>query len=163
MKNRALQATLAVAFVVLSCAARADFSGKVVGVLDGDTIDVLVNQNPVRVRLAEIDAPEKKQPFGTRSRQALSEYVFRQAVTIRENGKDRYGRTIGTVLVDGQSVNRAMVDAGMAWAYRTYLVDRSLLEVEARARSSKRGLWVDASPIPPWEWRTHQSVVRQAP
>jgi endonuclease YncB( thermonuclease family) len=156
MKNRALQATLAVAFVVLSCAARADFSGQVVGVLDGDTIDVLVNQTPVRVRLAEIDAPEKKQPFGTRSRQALSEYVFRQVVTIRENGKDRYGRTIGTVLVDGRSVNRAMVGAGMAWAYRAYLVDRSLLDVEADARHSKRGLWADGSPVAPWEWRALQ-------
>ncbi|MDM0036831.1 thermonuclease family protein [Variovorax sp. J22P271] len=157
-----MQATLAVALLFLSCAARADFSGQVVGVLDGDTIDVLVNQTPVRVRLAEIDAPEKKQPFGTRSRQALSEYVFRQVVTIRENGKDRYGRTIGTVLVDGRSVNSAMVGAGMAWAYRTYLIDRSLLEVEARARNSKRGLWADASPVPPWDWRAQRHVARQA-
>lgn len=156
MKYRAMQAMLAAAFVFASCAARADFNGEVVGVLDGDTIDVLMNQKPVRVRLAEIDAPEKKQPFGMRSRQTLSEYVFRQAVTIRENGKDRYGRTIGTVLVDGRSVNRAMVGAGMAWVYRAYLVDRSLLDVEAGARSSRRGLWADASPVAPWEWRAQQ-------
>ena len=146
----------AVVLATASLAANADFSGKVIGVLDGDTIDVLVDRQPRRVRLAEIDAPEKKQAFGTRAREALSGFVFGQLVRVRESGTDRYGRTIGTVVVDGQSVNRAMVSAGMAWAYRRYLVDRSLLELEAQARQSRRGLWADAAPVAPWEWREAQ-------
>jgi endonuclease YncB( thermonuclease family) len=137
----------AVALWLLVGAAHADFSGVVVSILDGDTVDVLVDRKPVRVRLAEIDAPEKAQPFGTRSRQALAAAVFQQLVTVQTAGLDRYGRTIGTVLVDGRSVNRMMVAQGMAWAYRQYLVDRSLLDVEAAARSGRVGLWVDPIPV----------------
>lgn len=133
--------------------AHADFSGVVVGVLDGDTVDVLVDQRPVRVRLAEIDAPEKAQAFGTKSRQALAAAVFKQAVDVQTTGVDRYGRTIGTLLVDGHSVNRMMVAQGMAWVYLQYLVDRSLLDVEAAARASKAGLWVDSHAVAPWTWR----------
>lgn len=133
--------------------AHADLSGVVVSVLDGDTVEVLVDRKPVRVRLAEIDAPERAQAFGTRSRQALAAEVFQQPVTVRTNGLDRHGRTIGTILVDGHSINRMMVEQGMAWAYRQYLVDRSLLDVEAAARSGRVGLWVDPNPTAPWEWR----------
>ena len=136
--------------------AHADFSGVVVSILDGDTVDVLVDRKPVRVRLAEIDAPEKEQAFGTRSRQALAAAAFQQLVTVKTIGLDRYGRTIGTILVDGHSVNRMMVAQGMAWAYRQYLVDRSLVDVEAAARSGRLGLWVDENPTPPWEWRAQQ-------
>ncbi len=136
--------------------AHADIAGKVVGVLDGDTIDVLVGKRQVRVRLAEIDAPEKKQPWGTRSRQALSALVFGQQVTVREEGTDHYRRTIGTVIVDGRSVNRAMVGAGMAWAYRRYLHDESLLDVEADARRAARGLWSAPASVPPWDWRAQR-------
>jgi micrococcal nuclease len=73
---------------------------------------------------------------------------------VRTNGLNRYGRTIGTILVDGRSINRMMVAEGIAWAYRRYLVDRSLLDVEAAARSGRVGLWVDPQPVAPWEWRT---------
>lgn len=158
MRRYTMQARLLMVVVLAtaSLAANADFSGRVVGVLDGDTIDVLVDQQPRRVRLAEIDAPEKKQAFGARARQALSGYVFGQVVRVRESGSDRYGRTIGSVVVDGQSINRAMIAAGMAWAYRRYLVDRSLLELEAQARQSRRGLWADSTPVAPWEWRNAQ-------
>lgn len=116
-------------------------------------MDVLVDKKPRRVRLAEIDSPEKKQPFGTRSRQALATAVFQKTVEVRTAGTDRYGRTIGTLLVDGRSVNRAMVAQGMAWAYRSYLVDRTLLDVEAAARAARLGLWADPRPVAPWEWR----------
>ncbi len=147
------------AYAALACAAaaaRADFSGEVVRILDGDTLEVLVNKIPVRVRLAEIDAPEKAQPFGTRARQALAAITFRRDVQVIEAGKDRYGRTIGTVVVNGTSANRTMVASGMAWAYRAYLIDKSLLSVEEEARAAKRGLWADAEPVPPWEWRASQ-------
>lgn len=150
---KALRVFAAVALLFLVGTARADFSGVVVAVLDGDTADVLVDRKPVRVRLAEIDAPEKSQAFGTRSKQALAATIFRQLVAVKTTGLDRYGRTIGTISVDGQSVNRMMVAQGMAWAYRKYLVDRSLLDVEAAARSDRVGLWVDSNPTAPWEWR----------
>lgn len=153
----ALRYVMVVSALALAASwAHADIAGKVVGVLDGDTIDVLVGQRQVRVRLAEIDAPEKKQPWGTRSRQALSALVFGQQVTVREEGTDRYRRTIGTVFVDGRSVNRAMVGAGMAWAYRRYLYDESLLDVEADARRAARGLWSAPASVPPWDWRAQR-------
>lgn len=152
MRNAMVVSALAIA----ASWAHADIAGKVVGVLDGDTIDVLIDLRPVRIRLAEIDAPEKKQPWGTRSRQALSALVFGQQVTVREEGTDRYRRTIGTVFVDGRNVNRAMVGAGMAWAYRRYLHDQALLDVEADARRAARGLWSDQAPVPPWEWRAQR-------
>jgi endonuclease YncB( thermonuclease family) len=150
---KALRVFAVVTLLFLVGTARADFTGVVVAVLDGDTVDVLVDRAPVRVRLAEIDAPEKAQEFGTRSKQTLAAATFRQLVMVKTTGLDRYGRTIGTILVDGQSVNRMMVAQGMAWAYRKYLVDRSLLDVEAAARSDRVGLWVDSNPTAPWEWR----------
>jgi micrococcal nuclease len=133
--------------------AHADFAGVVVAVLDGDTVDVLVDRQPVRVRLAEIDAPEKGQAFGTRARQALAAAVFRNTVTVKETGRDGFGRTLGTIMLDGRNINRVMVAEGWAWAYRQYLKDRSLLDVEASARSARAGLWADSNPIAPWDWR----------
>ncbi len=124
-----------------------------VGVLDGDTVDVLVDRKPVRVRLAEIDAPEKAQPFGTKSRQTLASSVFQQMVTVTTAGTDRYGRTIGTLWLDDRNINKIMVAQGMAWAYRKYLSDQSLLAAEATARGEGLGLWSDVHAIPPWEWR----------
>lgn len=150
------RAAAAIVLAVAASVSHADFSGKVIRILDGDTIEVLVERTPVRVRLAQIDAPEKKQPFGTKSRQALADFTFQRSVQVRESEADRYGRRIGTVLVDGRDVNRAMVAAGMAWVYRVYAKDRSLLDVEAEARHSRRGLWTDAQAVPPWEWRAHQ-------
>lgn len=89
--------------------ARAELVGQVVSILDGDTIDVLVDRHPVRVRLAQIDAPEKHQAFGTRSRQALAQLVFRLPVRVVEKGRDRYGRVIGTVYFGDVDVNAQMV------------------------------------------------------
>lgn len=134
--------------------AHADFTGKVIGVVDGDTLDVLVDQRSVRVRLAEIDAPEAQQAWGTRSKQALAGVVFGRLVTVRDEGlaRDRK-RTVGTVFLNGESVNRMMVAAGMAWVYPAYARDRSLYAVEADARAARRGLWADAAPFAPWCWR----------
>ena len=133
--------------------AHADFSGQVVAILDGDTIDVLVDRRPVRVRLAQIDAPEKRQAFGTRSRQALAELVFRKTVQVSEEGSDRYGRVIGTIHIGDLNVNAQMVREGMAWVYRRYAKDRALYELEIRAKESRLGLWADLEPIAPWDYR----------
>ena len=142
-----------VLWIATGGAAYADFSGVVVAVLDGDTLDVLVDKKPVRVRLANIDAPETKQAFGTRSRQTLRAATFQKNVTVLSSSVDRYGRAIGTVLVDGQDINKSMVAQGMALVYRKYLSDRGYLAIEASAKAARLGLWADPEPIPPWEWR----------
>lgn len=133
--------------------AHADFSGQVVAILDGDTVDVLVDQRPVRVRLAQIDAPEKRQAFGTRSRQMLAGLVFQKTVRVADAGHDRYGRVIGTVYVGESNVNAQMVHAGMAWVYRRYAKDRALKELEDQAKANRVGLWTDPDPIAPWDYR----------
>lgn len=156
-----MRAAIGAALTMSAIAAHADFTGKVIRILDGDTLEVLVDRKPVRVRPAQIDAPEKTQPFGTKSRQELADLTFGREVVVREQGEDRYGRHLGTVLASGQDVNRAMVAAGMAWAYRQYLKDTSLLTTEAAARSSGRGLWADPAPEAPWAWRARRRAERE--
>ena len=132
------------------------FRATVVGVSDGDTITVLDATNQQhKIRLAEIDAPERGQPWGDRSKQALSALVFGKMVSVQQTDTDRYGRVVARVFGDGQDVNRAMVKDGHAWAYRRYLTDQTLLATEARARGERSGLWSmsDAQTVPPWEWR----------
>ena len=131
-----------------------DFSGRVVGVVDGDTITVLVGFEPKRVRLAGIDAPEKGQAFGQRAKQATSRLVFGRTVRVVARGEDRYGRTLGDVrLPDGSSLNERLVEEGWAWHYARYSKGQRLAELEATARRSRRGLWVDPRALPPWEFR----------
>jgi endonuclease YncB( thermonuclease family) len=141
--------------VALACLGIAEeFSGRVVAVMDGDTITVLVGREQRRVRLAGVDAPEKGQAFGQRSRQALSQMVFGQQVTVVSTGRDRYERTLGIVrLMDGSSVNERLVQNGWAWHYTRYSKDRRLAELESRARVERRGLWVDPRPVAPWDFR----------
>lgn len=137
-------------------------TGKVVGVLDGDTVEVLDATNtPHRIRLAGIDAPEKAQPFGNRAKKRLLELVGGQTVEVESNKVDQYGRTVGKLICDGQDANLAMVKSGLAWWYREYAreqseADRGLYEAaETAAKAERLGLWSDPNPIPPWDWR-HQ-------
>src|SRR5262245_27627309 len=134
------------------------FTGKVVGISDGDTISVLREGKAVKVRLHGVDTPEKAQAFGTQARKFTSDLVFQQTVTVIVQNTDRYGRLVGDVLLpDGRSLNQELVKAGMAWWYRPYAPnDIMLAQLEAEARTAKRGLWADAHPIPPWEWRKGQ-------
>lgn len=126
----------------------------VVGVTDGDTVKVLdAGKNEIKVRLAEIDAPERGQPFGTASRKHLASIVHGEAVRVESNEKDRYGRVLGRIWHGDMDVNAEMVRSGMAWVYTQYSTDPSFAVLEADAKAAKRGLWADASPIPPWEWR----------
>lgn len=131
----------------------ADFTGNVVGVADGDTITVLRDNAQVKVRLAEIDAPEKAQAFGNKSKQALSALVYGKAVLVVEQGHDRYKRTIGRVYQGDVDVSAEQVKQGMAWVYRKYSKDVSLRPLEDDAKSQRLGLWADAEPTPPWKWR----------
>ncbi len=138
----------------LASGASADFSGEVVGVIDGDTIDVKHNGRSERIRLHGIDAPEKSQAFGRRSKRAASDLAYGEDVTVIEHGRDRYGRTLGEVILpDDRSLNQEMVRNGHAWRYRKYSNDRELDRLERSARQSNRGLWQDDDATPPWEYR----------
>lgn len=132
----------------------AEIRGKVIRVLDGDTIDVLQDKNPVRIRLANIDAPEKKQAYGRWSANQLKGLVAAQPVTVKYTQTDRYGRIIGRVFTtNGTEASRFMVQSGAAWVYERYNADRTLPELQREAQAHKRGLWADSNPVPPWKWR----------
>lgn len=126
----------------------------VVGVHDGDTLTCLSDEKTqIKVRLAEIDAPELHQAFGRRSKEALSDLCFHQKALVRPDVKDRYGRTVAHVECQGKAVNAEQVKAGMAWVYDQYVKDRNLYPLQDVARSEKRGLWGDSASMPPWEYR----------
>jgi endonuclease YncB( thermonuclease family) len=135
-----------------------EISGKVVGVTDGDTITVLVNKETIKVRLAGIDAPESGQSYGTKSKQALSEMVFGKAVTVKKTGTDRYKRTLGIVVVGDVDANAKMVEDGWAWHFKKYNDEERLAKLEVAARNAKRGLWADATPLAPWDYRARQKT-----
>jgi endonuclease YncB( thermonuclease family) len=132
--------------------------GRVVAVADGDTLTVLVSRQQIKVRPTDIDAPERKQPFGTRSRQSLAELCHGKDARIESRGADRYGRTLGRVICAGVDANAEQVLRGLAWVYVRYAPkDSALYAVQDGARAAKRGLWQDARPVPPWEWRRQKS------
>jgi endonuclease YncB( thermonuclease family) len=133
-------------------------TGKVIGVHDGDTLKILVNQRQTTIRLNAIDAPELGQPFGQKSKQALSSLVFGKTVLVEAKSTDRYGRAVGDARIDGRSVNEHMLREGMAWHFKRYDNNERLAEIEAAARSAKRGLWIDANPEAPWDYRARQQA-----
>lgn len=144
----------------ISLARAETLDGYVVAVSDGDTITVLdAKREQYKIRLAGIDAPEKAQAFGERSKQHLVELVFNKQVTVEWDKLDRYGRTIGKVLVNGQDANLEQIKAGMAWWYEKYKKEQSTDDqrdyrlAEQQAKMERIGLWRDANPLPPWDWR----------
>lgn len=144
---------LAVFFFATSWAA---VPAAVVGITDGDTLRAVIDGQEVKVRLYGIDAPEKRQPYGQASTTALKTLTQGHAITITATGKDRYGRTIGLIYADGNNVNESMVTTGMAWVFRKYCREsfcRQWEEEEVAAKINRRGLWLDETPVPPWEWR----------
>ena len=150
---------LALLLAVSLCGA-ATISGQIVGVVDGDTVDVLTaDHEQIRIRVAGIDAPEKGQAFGQRSKQKMAELVFGKPATVQFDKRDRYGRTIGKVFVNGRDAGLALLDAGLAWHYKKYEKEQSesdrwtYADAEQNARRSRVGLWVDAEPVAPWDWR----------
>src|SRR6185295_20013972 len=132
----------------------ADVLARVVSVHDGDTLTVLIDQRQVKVRLTDIDAPELGQPFGTRSKQSLSEMCFGKLASLDVRGHDRYKRALAQVTCDGRDANAEQVRRGYAWTYTRYVHAGSpLFGVQDEARSAHRGLWSDPAPVPPWSWR----------
>ena len=142
--------------LIMTAAHAAEINGRVVGVSDGDTLTLLTaEKQQIKVRLSSIDTPEKAQPYGQKSRQALADLTFQKQAVLDVQDRDRYGRTVARVHVDGVDVNRKLVESGAAWVYRQYNRDQSLLQAEAEAKAAKRGLWAlpEAERMPPWEWR----------
>ena len=137
--------------------ALADVRGRVVSVHDGDTLTVLVERRELKVRLTDIDAPELKQPFGTRSRQSLAELCFGKDASLDVRGRDRYKRTLAIVTCAGTDANAEQVRRGYAWTYTRFArADSPLIAIEYEARGAHRGLWADATAVAPWDWRrTH--------
>jgi endonuclease YncB( thermonuclease family) len=135
-------------------AAAEEFTGRVVGVTDGDTIKVLHAGHAETVRLVGVDAPEKRQAYGDRARRFTADLAFDRTVTVRASGRDRNGRLLGeVVLADGRSLNQELVRAGYAWWFRRYSHDVGLARLEAEARQDRRGLWADLAPQAPWDYR----------
>lgn len=156
----ALLIALCLAYLAHASHAR-ELTGYVVRIADGDTLTVLIDRQQVRVRLAEIDTPERGQPWASQARQALAAKVFNRDVRVVVVDVDRYGRTVGRVYVGAHDICRELVAEGHAWVFRRYNRGKSLLNDEAEARASRRGLWgLGGEPVPPWEWRRHAEGAR---
>lgn len=155
---------LAIAIGLVSASAFAEsIVGTVVGVADGDTIRVLrtagKQKEEVRVRLFGIDCPESAQPFGAAAKKFTSDAVFRKKVTVEVRGTDQFGRTLGWVLYDDdkrtkRELNVELVQAGLAWWYEYFAPkETKLKEAHEKAQKDKKGLWSEANPVAPWEWK----------
>lgn len=152
---------LALALAPASLQARADaqINGYVISIADGDTLTLLTaDKERVKVRLAEIDTPEKKQPYGQRAKQELASMAFNHTAQVSVIDTDRYGRVVGRVTVDSLDINAELVRRGAAWVYRDYLQRTDLLPLEAEARRQRKGLWAlpESQRMPPWQWRREQ-------
>ena len=130
------------------------FSGKVVSIKDGDTIEVLYDGKAVRVRLAHVDCPEKGQPYGSNAKTFASDLCFGKVVRVEQtDDPDRYGRLIAEVFSGDRCLNKELVKAGLAWHFLKYSSDGEYARLEREARSGEIGLWSDPHRIAPWDWR----------
>ncbi|HGJ5867122.1 MULTISPECIES: thermonuclease family protein [Arsenophonus] len=137
----------------------ANFSGRVVNVIDGDTVYVLMEGKLVKVRLIGIDAPELGQPFGRRSKQNLLHLTAQKQAEVMTEKQDRFGRWLGTLIIAGKNINTEQVRSGLAWAYRYHgkATNFRFLALEKKARQANIGLWSSKNPIEPWLWRKQKS------
>lgn len=137
--------------------------GKVVAITDGDTFKLLTKDSTlIKVRLANIDCPERKQPFSKRAKEFVSEAIFSKTVTLNVIKKDRYRRSISNVIYDDSlSLCHELVKNGLAWHYKKYSKDSILQALEDEAKKNKLGLWQDKNAIPPWEWRENKKKSKQ--
>ena len=155
---------IALLLTVAGTATAETIAGRVVGITDGDTFTLLTRDlRQVKVRVAEIDAPERGQPYASRSRQQLSELLFDTHVTVRVQVVDRYGRPVGRPLVGETDVTVEMIRTGAAWVYRSYSDDVELYALERTAQAERRGLWAlpEFERVRPWEYRNGESSDRR--
>ena len=151
-------------FLLLVCSPHVvyaeEFTAKVIAVLDGDTVLVLRGNGLVKIRMAEIDAPEKDQEYGMASKQSLSELVLKKLVHVNSQAVDGYGRLVAHLVVEGRSINEEQVRRGMAWEYSNFHGNKVYIALQSEAQKAKRGLWAQASHTPPWEWRKTHTVAQ---
>jgi endonuclease YncB( thermonuclease family) len=145
----------------LNAAHAEEFSAKVIVVIDGDTVLILRDNMPIKVRLAEIDAPEKAQASGEESKQSLAELVLNKQVRVDSRAIDDYGRLVALIKVDELNVNYEQVQRGMAWVYSRFNKSEALLDLQNEAKKAKRGLWAQTDPIPPNKWRKDNTTPQQ--
>ena len=126
---------------------------KIKKIVDGDTVHVFYQDEVYKIRLTEIDAPERDQPYGSNSTEYLKSLLKEGMVDVDISGTDRYGRKLGRLYWRGMDINRELVSAGYAWVYDQYVTDNSFYENQSKARNSKKGLWEDQNPLEPWNWR----------
>lgn len=132
--------------------------GKVVKVSDGDTVTVLTSDKTQhKIRLNDIDAPEKKQAFGNKSKDNLAKYIAGKTVTVQYQKKDKYKRILGTIYYNNTDINLQQVKDGYAWVYKKYSNNQNYYKAEKLARDKKVGLWADKSPVAPWEFRNSKN------
>ena len=151
---------IAVFLLLVSCVLAGfvwGFEGKVVGISDGDTIKVMDQDRQVKVRLYGIDTPEKGQAYGMKAKEFTESQVAGEIVRVDPKDTDRYGRTVGLVYtLDGKCLNEEIVTAGFAWVYKQYCNQDFCPEwggLEAKAKAGGKGLWADANPMAPWDYR----------
>ena len=143
-----------------SAAQGAEFSAKVAVVLDGDTVMVQRKSGLVKIRLAEIDAPEKAQAFGETSRRSLSDMVLGKQVKVSSQAVDKYGRIVAHLGLNGLDVNAEQIRRGMAWEYSHFHGNKELVALQEEAKQVPLGLWALSDPMPPWEWRKlHPNII----
>lgn len=155
--NKLLRLIIILAIISISSPAKSEeITGYVVKVIDGDTVKVLSKDGTMTtIRLAEIDAPEKKQDYGMMAKIELYTIVYGKRVTVDAKTIDIYGRAVGRIICDGVDVNAEMVRNGSAWVYRQYSHDKRLIELEEKAKMERKGLWADPA-IEPWVWRKNK-------
>lgn len=130
------------------------YTGKIIAIKDGDTVVMLVKNKPQTIRLAHIDTPEKKQPYGTAAKIFLSERIYgREVQAVIAGKRDRNGRWIAEIFSQNQNINKELVRNGLAWHYKQYSKNDNYAALERIARQKKTGLWKDQGPIAPWQWR----------
>ncbi len=133
------------------------FTAKVIAIKDGDSIDVLYENKKISIRLADIDCPEirNKQPFGKEAKKYTASLCFGQKVTVQNNNKfDKYKRLIATIInPQNINVNKELIIAGLAWHFKKYSKNNEYELLQQTAKANKKGLWKDATPVAPWEWR----------
>lgn len=162
-------AVFAVCLFFGAVANASDLVGKIVGVSDGDTATMLIDaptgKLTVKIRLAQIDAPEKAQPWGQKSKQALSDLIFNKVIRAQVETKDRYGRVVANLYDGNVWINEQMVATGNAWMYRQYSNNAQIEKAESLAKQQRVGLWAlpDAERVPPWDWRRKEKSNDAAP
>ena len=163
MKSVLTNGLAAVLFLLgtLNAAHAEEFSAKVIVVMDGDTVLVLRDNMRIKVRLAEIDAPEIAQPFGEKSKQSLAELVLNKQVHVDSQAVDVYGRLVALIKVGDLNVSHEQVQRGMAWASSRSKKGKTLLTLQNGAKKTKRGLWSQTNPMPPRNWRKAHAAPQQ--